>query len=330
MKRILACVLTLALALGMTPMVFGADNPGATAEIKKSGTTITVTVKLPAVTKLTACIVSVEFDPIVVSIPLQTSGYAATYVPTDETDAIPYFIGEHQGGFAESRDDLVKDAFMSSGGVTKTEATPFAVFTFTVVDNEALTTDFKVTLEQFYADGITIANGEGMTILNQSVDLTVDTSSDGETEPSDEAAELAQKIKDLLTQVGMGAILEDPTISGLIDQFADLFGGGNTADDFLAILDSIIGGDSGNFNFDEIIQFFTNIYEQIAALIGGGDDTTKATTTTTTSDDDYSTEESTDDADNGEHSAGDAGIALAVTICLAAAAAFVISKKKED
>ncbi len=335
MKKILVCVLAMSLALGMMPVAYGAaTNPGAVAEVKKSGETITVTVKLPAVEKLTACVVSVEFDPKVVSIPDNEGGYAATHEVQGETDPIPNFIGEHTGGLPDGVDNVVKNAYVNSGSVTKTEETAFAVFTFTVTDKTAKETDFIVNLEQYYAEGLTIADGEGMVILEKTVAMeeedTTDKDGDG-----DAAAELAQQIKDFLKQIGLESLLEDKTINDMIEQFADMFGGLGSGD-FSEILDSIIGGSSGELNFDEIIAFFTGLIDEIMKLFTGGGATTKKPDATTTTTEETTTEETTEETtgssnvDNGGNAAGDAGIALAVTVCLAAAAAFVLSKKKED
>ena len=122
MKKILVCVLSIALALGMMPVAIGAANPGVVAEVKKSGNTVTVTVKLPAVTKLTACVVSVEFDPDIVSIPDNTSGYAATRDVEGET--IPYFIGEHTGGLPDGMDDDPVPKFRFEPGLFRRHDVP--------------------------------------------------------------------------------------------------------------------------------------------------------------------------------------------------------------
>ena len=329
MKKILACVLAMALALGMVPVALGAYNPGVTAEIKKSGNTITVTVKLPAVTKLTACVVSVEFDPDVVSIPDDEAGYAATRTVEGEPDPVPYFSGEHTGGIPEGVDNIVKNAYANGGSVTKTEVTPFAVFTFTVTDPAAEEAGFIVNLEQFYAEGTTIADGEGMPVLTKTVAIADDSGDDGD--GADEAAELAQKIKDFLKQFGLGFLLEDETINKMIEQFADLFGGGFSVDDVMEIINSIIDGDFGGFTIDEIIEFFTDLINRIMELINPTTAAPPTPSSNNTTDTETETEETTSgDPEDGDHTPGDAGIALAVTVCLAAAAAFVLARKKED
>ncbi len=168
---VLIIMITAVPVVGIAPAV-SAASPAATVSTHKTGGTVAVTVTLLPVKSLACCIVSVQFDPAVVSIPVYDEGYAATHIVEGEVEPEPYFIGMHAGGYQVNTDNIVKDAFISTDGVTKTAATPFAEFVFTVKDITAANTGFKVVLEEFEDADAIIEKGKGVTIFNGSVDVT--------------------------------------------------------------------------------------------------------------------------------------------------------------
>ncbi len=155
MKKLFSFLIAAAMILNLVPVAYAA-TPKATVSAIKSGNTVVVTVTLPPVTKLTQCLVSVQFNPSVVSFPREVdTNYAATRLV--EGEQIPYFIGEHAGGYKINTKNIVLNAFMCTDGVTKKEATPFARFVFTIKDKNVEKTSFKVKVEQ-YVDASTTPN----------------------------------------------------------------------------------------------------------------------------------------------------------------------------
>lgn len=329
MKKILACIMALALVLSITPMAFAVPevgNPGITATAVRDGNKITLTVTVPPVTGLSTCVVSVGFNPGVVSIE-DLPNYAV--LVEFEGEMIPRFSGIHEGGIPEGYNDIVKNAFTTTSGINKVNATDFAEFVFTIEDDTAESAVFYVYLEQ-YEDNTTKVEEEDDVLIDV---LTV-TINEG-TEPSESESEtdppvedcrtIAQKILDLLTQFDPS---EEDAFQTLLAELMALLGDEFADKDFSEILESIIGGNIGGSDLTGILNQMLNF---ITGLFGGGSSTTtttaKATTTTTGADDDTAASGSDTDTDKKP---GDAGIALTAAVCLAAAAAFVIIKKKKD
>ncbi len=349
MKKIIACVVAVAMLLSLMPMAFAAENPGITAKAEKAGDKVTLTVTLPAVTALTSCAIDVLFDPAVVSIP-DVDGYAAAREIDGEM--IEYFSGLHTGGIPEGKDNIVKNAFISTTGVNKTKDTPMAIFEFTIIDNTVANTTFDVTLFHYEDAVTTIDEGSNVAIATITIEINdVEETEPEETEPEetepeetepeetepalpDNVLEIIKKIEDFFNEYGLDSLLEVPEVSKAIENIARIIGGDMDLEDILEELNKSLEGFKDILDemglplpsIDEIIDF-------IMGLFGGGDNPSPNPNTTTTSsngdvdDDDNNID---DNDENGDKQLGDAGIALAVSVCLTAAAAFVITKKKHD
>jgi hypothetical protein len=144
--------------------------------------------------------------------------------------------------------------------------------------------------------------------------------------------EIIAKIKNKLDEYGLGFLEDIPMTDEAIIELARLIGGDLTLEEIIETL-------SGDFDIPGVGTVnLSDLLNQLLATIeglfgdGGGDTptTTKPTTTNggSNGDTDDTTADGGDDNNGGE--LGDAGIALAVSVCLAAAAAFVITKKKQD
>lgn len=344
MKKILACITAVALLMSFMPMAYATQtDPMPQVTYEKIGDTIKVVVLMPPVTGFLEAGVTVAFDTTVVSIEDLSSFAAGDYYNIGGTQTfVPNFQdaeGLHTGGIKPSGNE-VTHAFMGVNAINKDAPVAFAEFLFTIIDTAAAKADFTVTLDFFTDDSAVVAQDNGYVINTNSVvineetstDPTTDTTAPTETEttqPGDSNADLAQQIKDWLESIGLGDIVSNPTIAALIDQLAQAMGGFGELD-FAEIIDQIASGNFENLPLAGILQ---GIIDTITSLFGGGGDTTPSTTTTTTSADDSSDDDSDTQTNenglNGDNSPGDTGIALAAAVCLAAAAAFVIVKKKD-
>lgn len=141
------CKETLAAGEAIPKIPFEHPEIGVSAE--RIGDTIEVTVSLPPVKDLNACVVGIEYDSSTVSVE-ERSNYAASRMI--EGEEIPYFSGLHEGGVPFGYDNLVINAFVSTSGINKTSRTPFAKFVFDIIDPNAVQAVFKVRLGE-YEDG---------------------------------------------------------------------------------------------------------------------------------------------------------------------------------
>lgn len=339
MKKILACVVAVAMLLSLMPMTFAAEaaDYGIIAEAVKDGDKITVTVSLPAVTALVSCAVSVAFDPAVVSIPLLADYAAEREI---EGEMVDYFAGYWEGGFVDGRDDLVVTAFM--GTADKYVVTKFAQFVFTIIDDTVKETDFTVTLEKYEDNDATKKlddEDEGVLIDVLTVGISDGSGDPEETEKPDElpenVQELIRQIKEQLDSVGLGFLEQLPLADEAIVYIARIIGGDLELEEIIEILsrDFEIPG-IGSVNLPDLLN---QLMDTIMGLFGGGNTDTPTTTKPTTNNGGNGSDDDTDDTtaavdenNDGNKPLGDAGIALAVSVCLAAGAAFVITKKKEN
>ena len=89
------------------------------------------------------------------------------------------------------------------------------------------------------------------------------------------------------------------------------------------------------FSITFLVGLLVMFLVMAAAIMGlfGGDDETKAPATTAPSsmeEDTTNLETTAEGSSQGSEETGDAGIALAATICVAASAAFVLTRKKKE
>ena len=106
----------------------------------------------------------------------------------------------------------------------------------------------------------------------------------------------------------------------MIEQLVD--GAFSIGDAFLEILKGL------GLDFDSFEDILNAIIDFFEGIFGGGEDDTTANQTTNGagSGDDTTSAGSV----SGSEGTGDAGVALAATVCVAAAATFVLTRKKKE
>ena len=102
----------------------------------------------------------------------------------------------------------------------------------------------------------------------------------------------------------------------MIEQLVD--GAFSISDAFLEILKGL------GLDFDSFEDILNAIIDFFEGLFGGGDDTTAVQTTNAAN------ATTSAGSSSGSEGTGDAGIALAATVCVAAAATFVLTRKKRE
>ena len=104
----------------------------------------------------------------------------------------------------------------------------------------------------------------------------------------------------------------------MIEQLVD--GAFSIGDAFLEILKGL------GLDFDSFEDILNAIIDFFEGIFGGGDDTTANQTTNGAGSEDTTSAGSV----SGSEGTGDAGVALAATVCVAAAATFVLTRKKKE
>ena len=344
MKKFLAVILAIMLVVGIMPTAFAVATPGlATRVIEGSynkealGVTsvtsemFTIIIKSPAVTKLVGLNMFVDFDT--EQLKVLEAGPVGT---TDEDGNFkPNFSGEWAHGLKSNKYQY-SFGFISTSGVTKKNETDLIYVTFKVIDSTRPTTTINLYINEFLTeDGndeneiITNTLAESQIItLNLPEQITTDPNKeDTSDDPADAESTnaLVQVIRDLLS--GNGVTFEDyadailnlvgnAEITDMIEQLVD--GAFSIGDAFLEILKGL------GLDFDSFEDILNEIIDFFEGLFGGGDDTTAQQTTNAAN--------ATTSAGSvsGSEGTGDAGIALAATVCVAAAATFVLTRKKKE
>jgi len=311
MKKVLACAVALALVLCMVPMAFAA-NPALRVEAVVDGSTVTATVYCPIQENLVGFSFFLRFDPTVLT--LAGSKMADRDV---EGEMLKYFDGEC--GLAIGTTDTCTCAWTTTSTKNVSRETPIAVFTFKVINADAETTNLTLEVNEYKIDGEVII-GSNTPYAATPVTLkapagTTDGPTDGTTEAPGKTD--LDKLKDAITEAGLTMPSEEE-LKAILNKIDN-----GTLDDIKEALQSVFAGS----NIDEL-------YNKILNLFGKGTTTTTgapgANTTTKTGSTTTKTGTTTAKANSKLDKTGDVGIALAATVCLAAAAAFVLTKKKED
>ena len=345
MKKFLAVMLAIMLVVGIMPTAFAVATPGlATRVIEGSynkealgvtsvtSETFTIIIKSPAVTKLVGLNMFVDFDT--EQLKVLEAGPVGT---TDEDGNFKAnFSGEWAHGLKSNKYQY-SFGFISTSGVTKKNATDLIYVTFKVIDSTRPTTTINLYINEFLTeDGndenevvtTTLAESQIIT-LNLPEEITTNPNAEDTTDDTPADAEstnaLVQIIRDLLS--GNGATFEDfadailnlvgnAEITDMIEQLVD--GAFSIGDAFLEILKGL------GLDFDSFEDILNAIIDFFEGLFGGGDDTTAQQTTNAAN--------ATTSAGSvsGSEGTGDAGIALAATVCVAAAATFVLTRKKRE
>lgn len=363
MKKVLAIALSVMLfAIMLVPAASALVTPAVTMRAAEGAyaddavakdviedTTFTVYFKFPPVTKLCGVDMYVQFDTSVLQV---VEGGQAGKIADEELT--PYFSS---GVFASGIKTLADDEYafgwgqMEDKGINKSKATDFSYLTFKVIDKSVSSTTLNLYINEFETNDGDDDNDVDSTTLAESkvIYFNFEDYSEPETDPEEtdptepeDINDLLQIIKDMLS--GNGATFEDfaDAITNILgnaditDMIEQLLGG--DFDIGGGFLDSILGGldlDFGAFEdiLNTIIDFFSGLFG------GGGDDpapvnpTTPATTqaaqnTTNAADNPEAT--TSQGSQQGSEGTGDAGIALAATVCVAAGAAFALTRKKKE
>ncbi|MBO5857199.1 MAG: hypothetical protein J6Q87_03020 [Clostridia bacterium] len=346
MKKVLAVLLAVLIFAGIMPTAFAVATPGlATRVIEGSydaaalevssvtADTFTVVVKSPAITKLVGLNMFVDFDT------EQLKVVNAGPVGTEDEDGNfnPNFSGEWAHGLKSNKYQY-SFGFISTSGVTKKSAKDLVYITFKIIDSTQPSTTINLYINEFLTeDGddsneiITTTLAESQIItLNLPEVITTDPNAEETTDtPADAESTnaLIKLIRDLLS--GNGVTFEDyadailnlvgnAEITDMIEQLVD--GAFSISDAFLEILKGL------GLDFDSFEDILNAIIDFLVGLFGGDEeDTTKAQATTNAANATTSAGSS-----SGSEGTGDAGVALAATVCVAAAATFVLTRKKKE
>ena len=343
MKKFLAVLLAVMIAASVMPMAFAVATPGlATRVIEGSynkealgvtsvtSETFTIVIKSPAVTKLVGLNMFVDFDT--EQLKVVEAGPVGT---TDEDGNFKAnFSGEWAHGLKSNKYQY-SFGFISTSGVTKKNATDLIYVTFRIIDSTRPTTTINLYINEFLTeDGndanevITTTRAESQIItLNLPEQITTNPNKDETDTPADAESTnaLVQVIRDLLS--GNGVTFEDyadailnlvgnAELTDMIEQLVD--GAFSIGDAFLEILKGL------GLDFDSFEDILNQIIDFFEGLFGGGDDTTANQTTNAANN------TTSAGSVSGSEGTGDAGIALAATVCVAAAATFVLTRKKKE
>lgn len=353
MKKILAIFLSaLLICISLAPMSSAVVDPGIATRVMEgkynnssSGTdvvtktTFTVAVKVPAVQKLTGVNLYVSFDPEVLAV--KDAGLAGSYDADDNFNA--FFSGVAVNGYKSGTDNEYSFGWISNNGVTKSGARDIFYITFSVIDVTKTETSYNVYVEEFRSDDGDDANDVTTTLLVENkvvnflfpddvVPETTEPTGDegtGDTSSSDINI-LLDLIRDLLNGNGVtfadfadaiANMIGNAEITDIIEQLVD--GNVDISDLFQNILDGL------GIDFSFLEDLLNKIIEFLKGLFGD-DDETKAPATTAPVTEAPNLETTAEGSAPGSEETGDAGIALAATICVAASAAFVLTRKKKE
>ncbi len=354
MKKVLAIFLSaLLICISIAPMSSAVVDPGIATRVMEgkynnnntgtdvvTQTTFTVAVTVPAVKKLTGVNLYVKFDPQVLAV--KNADLAGSYDADDNFNA--FFNGVAVNGYKTGTNDEYSFGWISNGGVTKNGARDIFYITFSVIDTTKTETSYSVYVEEFRTDDGNDANDVTSTLLVENkvvnflfpedvVPETTEASTDNATGDGTTASDinvLLDLIRDMLNGNGVtfadfadaiANMLGNAEITDIIEQLVD--GNVDISDLFQNILESL------GLDFSMLEDLLNKIIEFLKGLFGG-DDETKAPATSSTTAAAPNLETTAEGSSQGSEDTGDAGIALAATVCVAASAAFVLTRKKKE
>jgi len=322
-----------------TRVMEGKYNSNGSGTDVVTKTTFTVAVTVPAVKKLTGVNLYVSFDPEVLAV--KDAGVAGSLDPEDNFTA--FFNGIAVNGYKTGTNNEYSFGWISNSGVTKNGARDIFYITFSVLDVTKTETSYNVYVEEFRTDDGDDSNDVTSTLLAENkvvnflfpedvvpetTEATGEGSGEGETSVSIINA-LLDLIRDILNGNGVSFadfadaianMLGNAEITDIIEQLVD--GNVDISDMFQNILDGL----GIDFSFFE--DLLNKIIEFLQGLFGPDDDTKAPTSATTAAAPNLET--TAEGSAPGSEETGDAGIALAATICVAASAAFVLTRKKKE
>lgn len=344
MKKILAVLLAVLIVASIMPSALAVATPGLATRVIEGSydeaaltvtsvttDTFTVVVKCPAVTKLVGLSMFVDFDT------EQLKVLEAGPVGAEDADGnfVPNFSGEWAHGLKSNKYQY-SFGFISTSGVTKKSAKDLIYVTFKIIDSTQPSATINLYINEFLTEDGNDSNEIITTTLVESQVITLNlpepiTTNPNAEETTDTPADagstnaLIQVIRDLLA--GNGVTFEDyadailnlvgnAEITDMIEQLVD--GAFSISDAFLEILKGL------GLDFDSFEDILNAIIDFFEGLFGGGDETDAQATTNAAN------ATTSAGSSSGSEGTGDAGIALAATVCVAAAATFVLTRKKKE
>ncbi len=362
MKKVLAIFLSaLLICISIAPMslavagpqlatrVIEGDYSESTGQVASvTTTTFTVVVKAPkGIKKLVGVNLYFDFDPAVLSV--AKAGMAGA-VDADG-NVSPNFNGLFVSGLKSGTDNQYTMAWIPSGdGVSKNQAKDLIYITFNVLDTTKTQTSLNLYVDEFRTDDGDADNDITKTVLleNRIVNFSFpvdtppattvpETEAEGDETTASDINKLLQIIRDMLSGNGV-------TFADFADAIANMLGNAELTD----IIEQLVDGDvdiselfqeilSGlGLDFGSFEDILNMIIDFIMGLFGGGEDggddasTTTIVATTAASSNPDSASTTAAGSSSGSEKTGDMGVALAATVCVAASAAFVLTRKKKE
>lgn len=357
MKKVLAIFLSaLLVCISIAPMSIAAAGPELATRVTEGNysetagqvasvttTTFTVVVKAPkGIQKLVGMNLYFEFDPAVLSV--AKAGLAGTV--DAEGNAVPNFNGLFVSGLKSGSDNQYTMAWASNSGVSKNQSRDLVFVTFNVLDTSKTQTSLNLYIDEFRTEDGNNNNDVTKTVLYENRVLNfnfpedtppattapVTDADEGETDASD-INKLLQIIRDLLAGNGV-------TFADFADAIANMLGNAELTD----IIEQLVDGDvdiselfqeilSGlGLDFGSFEDILNKIIDFIMGLINGGgsDKPTNAVASTAAGGADGSASTTAAGSSSSSEKTGDMGVVLAATVCVAASAAFVLTRKKKE
>lgn len=351
MKKVLAIFLSaLLICISLAPIGSAVSNPQLSLKVAEgeyssassqvtavTTTTFTVVITAPRnLQKLVGVNLYFEFDPSVLSV---AKANLAGSVDS-AGNVVPNFSGLLVSGLKSGSDNEYAMAWIPSGnGVTKNQATELMYITFNVIDTTKAQTSLNLYIDEFRTDDgndndVTTTQLYENTIINFSFPENTPPATSA---PVDEEEEeqvstintLLQLIRDMLNGNGVtfydfadaiANTLGNAEITDIIEQLVD--GDVDVSKGFIGILEAL------GLDFSIFEDLLNMIIDFLSDLFGPDDENPDDTTAGdgSSGDDDTTAEGSS----SGSEQTGDAGIALATTICLVSTAAFVLTRKKKE
>ena len=357
MKKVLAIFLSaLLICISIAPMSIAATSPTLTNRVIEgnyaesadqvaavSTTTFTVVIKAPkGIQKLVGVNLYFEFDPAVLSV--AKAGLAGA--DDGSGNVTPNFNGLLVSGLKSGSDNQYAMAWIPSGdGVSKNQARDLMYITFAVRDTSKAQTSLNLYIDEFRTDDKVDNDITTTTLYENRVinfNFAPDTPPAEETEPSTGEGEdssvseingLLQTIRDMLSGNGV-------TFADFADAIANVLGNAELTD----IIEQLVDGDidisewfqeilSGlGLDFGSFEDILNTIIDFIMGLFGGDDggDGDKTTSSATTNAAPGNASTTAAGSSSGSEKTGDMGIALAATVCVAASAVFVLTRKRKE
>ncbi len=354
MKKVLAIFLSaLLICISLAPMSLAVADPGLATRVMEgeydsdnkgtdviTETTFTVAVKVPAVKKLTGVNLYFAFDPAVLSV--VNAGTAGTEDEDGNFNA--FFNGISVNGYKTGSNSEYSFGWISNNGVTKNSARDIFFVTFSVLDTTKTDTAINLYIEEFRTDDGDDSNDVKSTLLAENMavsflfpegtpaETTDAVEEGGEGTTADDINVLLDLIRDLLNGNGVtfadladaiANVIGNAEITDIIEQLVD--GNVDISDMFQQILDGL------GIDFSFLEDLLNKIIDFLLGLFGKDDTTAPDTSATEPPTEETTNLETTaEGSSQGSEETGDAGIALAATICVAASAAFVLTRKKKE